>query len=249
VILVSTGTIVAIVTAIIVVAAGVIMLMAAARRRRLQQRFGPEYDRLVGERDSRLKAEAELSERERRVRGLDIHPLTSSARANFADRWVGIQEQFVDEPAEAVAASQVLVVAVMSERGYPTERHDQVLADLSVEHAETLDQYRAAEAISASTAAGTASTEDLRQAMIYYRSLFRELLGEPAEAPTGSAAAVDVAQDRAADDALGEPAAAGTEAAGPQAAGPRAAETSSAAPADEPIDGRPGIRVQPTPRS
>jgi len=262
---VSTGTIAAIVAAIVVVAAVVIMLMATARRRRLQQRFGPEYDRLVGERDSRLKAEAELSERERRVRGLDIRPLTPSARANYADRWAGIQERFVDEPAEAVEASQVLVVAVMSERGYPAERHDQVLADLSVDHAKTLDQYRAAEAISASAAAGTASTEDLRQAMIYYRALFRDLLGEPANAGTPPAA--EAVRDRAADDALGEPTAAGTEAAGsraagteaagPQVAGPRAAETSSAVPADdssvpadEPIDdGRPGIPVQRTPRS
>jgi len=257
VILVSTGTIVAVVVAIIVIAAVVIMLMAAARRRRLQQRFGPEYDRLVGERDSKLKAEGELSERERRVHRLDIRPLTPSARANYADRWAGIQERFVDEPADAVEASHVLVVAVMSERGYPAEQHDQVLADLSVEHAKTLDQYRAAEAISASAAAGTASTEDLRQGMIYYRVLFRDLLGEPANA--GTAPATDVARDRAADDALGEPTAAteavgpqaaGTEAVGPQAAGPRAAETSSAVPADEPIDdGRPSIRAQRTPRS
>ena len=229
----STGTIVAVVAAIIVIAAVVIMLMAAARRRRLQQRFGPEYDRLVGERDSKLKAEAELSERERRVHRLDIRPLTPSARANYADRWAGIQERFVDEPADAVEASHVLVVAVMSERGYPAEQHDQVLADLSVEHAKTLDQYRAAEAISASAAAGTASTEDLRQGMIYYRVLFRDLLGEPANA--GPAPATDVARDRAADDALGEPAAAGTEDVGPRAAGtedvgPRAAGTEAVGP-------------------
>ena len=183
----STWTIVVIVVAIIVIAAVVIGLMAAARRRRLQQRFGPEYDRLVGETDSKLKAESELSERQRRVRELDIRPLTPSARATYADRWSTLQERFVDAPGEAVAASQVLVVAVMSERGYPAEDHDQVLADLSVEHAQTLGRYRAAEEISASAAAGTASTEDLRQAMIHYRALFRELLGEPADEGTGAA--------------------------------------------------------------
>jgi len=187
VIIVSTWTIVVIVVAIIVIAAVVIGLMAAARRRRLQQRFGPEYDRLVGETDSKLKAESELSERQRRVRELDIRPLTPSARATYADRWSTLQERFVDAPGEAVAASQVLVVAVMSERGYPAEDHDQVLADLSVEHAQTLGRYRAAEEISASAAAGTASTEDLRQAMIHYRALFRELLGEPADEGTGAA--------------------------------------------------------------
>ncbi len=219
----STGTIVAIVVVIVVITAAVIMLMAAARRRRLQQRFGPEYDRLVGERDSKRKAAAELSERERRVRRLGIRPLTPAARANYADRWAGIQQRFVDEPPEAVAATQVLVLAVMSERGYPAGRYDQAVADLSVEHAKTLDSYRAAEAISASAAAGMASTEDLRQAMIHYRALFRELVGEPASAVSGSATA-DVAQDRAADDALaGEPAVAGPVVAGPVVAGPEVA--------------------------
>ena len=81
-----TGILLAIVVAVIVVAALVIGLMAVRRRRRLQQRFGPEYDRLVGERDSKRKAEAELAERERRVQRLDIHPLTDSARASYADR-------------------------------------------------------------------------------------------------------------------------------------------------------------------
>jgi hypothetical protein len=178
----STGIVLAIVVAVIVVAALVIGAMAVMRRRRLQQRFGPEYDRLVGERDSKLKAEAELTGRERRVQGLDIQPLSDSARAGYADQWAGIQEQFVDTPIDAVTASQALVVAVMSERGYPAEHHDQILADLSVEHASTLDRYRAAEQISASAAGGTASTEDLRLAMIHYRALFRDLLGEPADA-------------------------------------------------------------------
>jgi hypothetical protein len=204
VIFVSTGTIVAIVVAVIVVAALVVALMAIMRRRRLQQRFGPEYDRLVGERDSKLKAEAELTERQRRVQGLDIRPLTPSARASYADRWAGIQERFVDAPADAVAASQVLVVAVMGERGYPAEHPDQVLADLSVEHAQTLDHYRTAEKISATAAAGTASTEDLRQAMIHYRALFRDLLGEPADVAQADPA--DVAQADSADALHADPA-------------------------------------------
>jgi hypothetical protein len=190
----STGIVITIVVAVIVVAALVIGGMAVMRRRRLQQRFGPEYDRLVGESDSKRKAEAELTERERRVQGLDIQPLTDSAHASYAGQWAGIQEQFVDAPADAVTASQVLVVAVMSERGYPAEQHDQMLADLSVEHAGTLDRYRAAEQISASAAGGTASTEDLRQAMIHYRALFRDLLGEPAAGVT-EPAQVDTAPD------------------------------------------------------
>ena len=178
----STGIVLAIVVAAIVVAALVVGAMTVMRRRRLQQRFGPEYDRLVGERDSKHKAEAELTGREKRVQGLDIQPLNDSARAGYADQWTSIQEQFVNTPVDAVTAAQALVVAVMSERGYPAEHHDQILADLSVEHASTLDRYRAAEQISASAADGTASTEDLRLAMIHYRALFRDLLGEPADA-------------------------------------------------------------------
>lgn len=196
----STGIIVAIVVAVVVGAALAIGLMAAARRRRrLQQRFGPEYERLVGERDSKRKAESELVGRERRVRGLDIQPLTNSARAGYAEQWAAIQERFVDAPADTAAASQLLVAAVMIERGYPTEYQDQVLADLSVEHASTLDRYRAAEMISESAASGEASTEDLRLAVIHYRALFRDLLGEPAGAGSGSAA-TGPAQIVAADD-------------------------------------------------
>ena len=166
--------------------------MAVSRRRRLRQRFGPEYDRLVGERDSRRTAEAELTGRERRVRDLDIQPLTGPARAGYAGQWASIQEQFVDAPADAVSGAQLLVAAVMTERGYPAEHDDQVLADLSVGHSRTLDRYRAAEEISRSVAAGTASTEDLRQAMIGYRALFGDLLGEPAD--TGSAADADTSE-------------------------------------------------------
>ena len=76
----------------------------------------------------------------------------------------------------------------MTERGYPTEHPDQVRADLSVEHSDTVDRYRAAEEISKSAALGTASTEDLRLDMIHYRALFSDLLGEPADAGPGSAA-------------------------------------------------------------
>jgi hypothetical protein len=183
----STVTTVTIVVAIVVAGSLAVAIRAVMRRRRLQQRFGPEYDRLVGESDSKHKAETVLAERERRVRELDIRPLTDSARERYADQWAGIQEQFVDTPADAVAASQLLMVAVMCERGYPAEHHDQVLADLSVQHAGTLDRYRAAEKISLSAASGTASTEDLRRAMIDYRALFRDLLGEPADAPSGPA--------------------------------------------------------------
>ncbi len=183
----STGTVVIVIVVILIVAAAVAAGISQARRRRLRERFGPEYDRVVEEKASRRQGEAELTEREKRVKGFDIQPLDPAVRAQHADQWRHIQERFVDAPRNAVADAQALVSTVMTERGYPTEHKDQVLADLSVEHAQTLDHYRAATDISTGATAGTASTEDLRQAMIHYRALFQDLLGEP----TGDPAAVN----------------------------------------------------------
>ena len=182
----SAGAIVAIIVAVVVVLL-IIGVMSAARRRKLQQRFGPEYDRVVGETQSHRKANAELAERERRVRSLDIHPLDETARVKYAGEWTAIQERFVDQPGQAVAQAGMLVTSVMKDRGYPTEDHEQILADLSVEHANTLDHYRQAHQVSLQAEEGTAATEDLRQAMLHYRALFGDLLGQPAAAGTAPA--------------------------------------------------------------
>ena len=185
----STGTIAVIVIAILLVAAIAAAVMLASRRRRLKERFGPEYDRVAGER-SGLAADAELAQRERRVRNLEIRPLTTAARDRYTAQWAGIQEQFVDAPQAAVADAQVLVTTVMNERGYPTDDHQQVIADLSVEHAATVDHFRSAHEISQQATSGGATTEDLRRAMIHYRELFGELLGAASQ-PDAEAAADD----------------------------------------------------------
>jgi hypothetical protein len=180
---------IAIVAAIIIIAL-VIGAMVTMRRRELKRRFGTEYDRVVEEHHGQLKADSELADRERRVQGLDIRPLTTAARTGYARRWALLQEQFVDAPQDVAAAAQFLTMAVMSEQGYPAKNHDQIAADLSVEHASTLGHYRAAYHISQKAAAGQASTEDLRLAVIHYRVLFDDLLGEPAD-PEGSGTAPD----------------------------------------------------------
>jgi Tfp pilus assembly protein PilX len=225
----STGGIVAIIVVILVVAAALIGLSAVSRRRRLRERFGPEYDRAVSE-QGRRDAEAELAERERRVGKLDIRPLTPTARAQYTSEWTAVQEQFVDAPSAAVAGALSLVTAVMRDRGYPTEGFDQTVADLSVEHATTLDHYRAAHDISERAASGTASTEELRRAMIHYRALFADLLGQPGLAPGAGAVAdtdgrppvTDVRQSPAADEnhrAAAEPDAAPGAVTGPPISG------------------------------
>lgn len=177
----ATGVIIIIVIAVVIVVAAVAAISYSSRKRQLRQRFGPEYDRLVAEHHSSRKAEAELAERQRRVRGLDIQPLDPAAQARYSEEWAVTQEMFVDSPQGAVGDAQRLTMTVMNERGYPTEQDDQILADLSVDHARVLDHYRVASAIAQRAAEGSASTEDLRQAMIHYRALFQDLLGLPAD--------------------------------------------------------------------
>ena len=177
----SAGAIVAIIVAVALVIL-VIGTITAMRRRQLRQRFGPEYDRVASEMRSQRKADAELAERERRVRSLDTHPLDETIRVKYAAEWTAIQERFVDQPEQAVTQARMLVTSVMKDRGYPTEDHDQILADLSVEHAGTLDHFRAANQISMRAEEGTAGTENLRLAMLHYRALFSDLLGQPSEA-------------------------------------------------------------------
>ena len=204
----STGAIVAIIVVIVIIAALLIAFATTTRRRRLRNRFGPEYDRAVSEHDSRREAEAELAQRERRVRELDIRPLSPTARAQYSSEWTAVQEQFVDAPQAAVTGAQTLVSAVLQDRGYPTDAFDQEVADLSVEHAATLDHFRAAHDISLRAGAGTASTEDLRQAMIHYRALFTELLGQSENGLAGTSAAATSrppADEPPADEPPGDP--------------------------------------------
>lgn len=184
----SGGTIAVIIVVVIVIIAALAAAAIMARRRRLQQQFGPEYDRAVTEQNSKLRAEAELADRQRRVRKLDIRPLSEASRAQYAADWVAVQERFVDSPEVAVSDAYALVSAVMEERGYPTSDDEQVLSDLSVEHAQTVGHFRSAKEISTNAAAGTAVTEDLRQALIHYRALFSDLLGQPGAQTTTTTA-------------------------------------------------------------
>jgi hypothetical protein len=181
--------VVVVIVIVVLVALGAVAFFARgqARRRGLQQRFGPEYDRTVESHESTREAEQELKAREKRHDELEIHPLDPAAREGHLAEWRQVQERFVDAPEEAVTEADRLLVLVMGERGYPTEGYEQQVSDLSVEHASTIDRYRQAHDISARAEAKKASTEDLRQAMVHYRALFQDLLGEAA--PDGTTAA------------------------------------------------------------
>ena len=169
--------VVAVIVAGLVVLAIVIAALARGRRHReLKGRFGPEYDRTVAELGKRSTAEKELDARAKRVEKLPIHPLTPAERDRFEELWKTAQAHFVDSPVTAVAEADDLVVRVMAARGYPMGNFEQRAADVSVDHAGVVDNYRRAHTIAASSRSGTASTEDMRQAVVYYRALFAELL-------------------------------------------------------------------------
>jgi FtsZ-interacting cell division protein ZipA len=169
-----------VITVIVVVLLALLALglWYALRSRELRRRFGPEYDRVMAEKESRVAAERELRERERQHRQLELRPLSEESQQRYASGWADIQAQFVDDPAAAVSAADDLVGQLVAERGYPTDDLDQQLATLSVEHSRTLGHYRDAHEINMRNERGEATTEQLRQALVHYRALFADLLGD-----------------------------------------------------------------------
>jgi hypothetical protein len=163
---------------IIVVAVIVIGLIMRIRSKKLQDRFGPEYHRAIEETGSRYKAEAQLERLEKRVQGYLIRPLSGLDRDRFLQSWRAIQATFVDDPNGAVADADTLLGEVMSARGYPVSDFDQRVAEISVNHPIVVQNYRAGHDVVMRHSQGNATTEDLRQAMIHYRALFDELVGE-----------------------------------------------------------------------
>ena len=165
-----------IVAAVLVVAIIILVAWIGFRRRRLRSRFGPEYQRVVEQSGSKWRADSELAARQERRQKLDIRPLPVESRDHYASSWQQVQNQFVDQPYEAVAAADRLVQTVMQQRGYPTDNFEQHAGDLSVDYPELVDNYRGAHAIA--TRQRSANTEELRKAMLHYRALFQELLGD-----------------------------------------------------------------------
>lgn len=174
-----TGTNLYIVIAVVIIAVILIAVVASQRAKsaRLQQRFGPEYDRAMQDTGDRAAAEKELAAREARVRKFHLEELPTGARDRYAEEWRTVQTRFVDEPQSALGEADKLVSNVMRDRGYPLEDFDQRVADISPDHPEVVDNYRAAHAITARSETGEVTTEDLRQAMVHYRTLFNDLLG------------------------------------------------------------------------
>jgi hypothetical protein len=159
---------------------GIAALFFLRKRRTegLRTRFGPEYARVLEDSSDRRHAEASLEERKKRVDRFKLRPLTPGDHTRFTESWRRVQARFVDDPKSAVTEADQLLGDVMSTRGYPVSDFEQRTADISVDHPRVVENYRAAHEIALRHAQGQASTEDLRQAMIHYRTLFVELVGE-----------------------------------------------------------------------
>jgi hypothetical protein len=212
----------------------VVLVAAGARNRRtalLRDRFGPEYDRAVENSDDRRAAEAELRGRERQRAQFDVKPLPEATRLQFAGEWRDLQERFLDEPAQAVGGADSLITRVMEARGYPMKDFDAQVELVSVDHPDTVENYRFAHAVRQRAQTRQASTEDLREALLRYRSLFDDLLrpegSDAAGATAGQAQLTDSdrSQRVAAESETPAPAATG------QADGREAEESDSASPA------------------
>jgi len=160
----------------VVIAVVAWLVMQRQRSAQLKRRFGPEYDRAVTDYGGRARGEAELLKREQRVARLEITPLTPADALRFSQAWSALQSRFIDSPKGVVAEADHLVRELMEKRGYPMGDFERRAADISVYHPGVVPTYRAAQAIATRDASGEADTEELRKAVVHYRTLFDELL-------------------------------------------------------------------------
>ena len=172
----TTTGIVLIIVAVIAIGVLAWYLMRERRTKELRSRFGPEYEFAVREFGNRPKAEDALAARQKRMEKLQVHPLSHEERDRFADQWHEVQARFVDNPSGSIEDADRLVCDVMKARGYPMSEFEVRAEDLSVDHPQVVRNYRAAHAITLRREGGETSTENLRQALMYYRDLFDELL-------------------------------------------------------------------------
>ena len=177
------ATIVIVLVVGVVVGVGIAYLFQRNRSLRLRERFGPEYSRAVAETGDRWRAESALERRAKRVERLHVRTLSSAERRHFLEAWHEVQGRFVDDPNGSLLEADRLIASVMSAEGYPVADFEQRAADISVDHPGVVENYRGGHRVV--EAQDRADTEDLRQGMIHYRTLFEDLLGQPEYTQTG----------------------------------------------------------------
>ncbi|MFK4184458.1 hypothetical protein ACI2L4_10640 [Streptomyces sparsogenes] len=186
----STGTtIIVVVAAVVIVAAlavGIARARGGGRNRALRRHFGPEYDLTVARHAGDTKAaERELDERLRRHGDLKTQPLSGELRERYVAEWAGVQEEFIEQPARAVADADQLLAHLAHDRGFPSDRYDEQVAALSVHHADTVQGYRQIHAAALRAREGRADTEELREAVVHARALFEDLVKPPHHSADG----------------------------------------------------------------
>ncbi len=149
---------------------------------RLRSHYGTEYDRLASELGSKDAAEQELRAREERVGAMDLHPVSPDEWGHLDATWRQIQAGFVDDPAAAVDDADGLIAELAKARGYTSDDFEARAADFSVHHPGIIEGYRRAHEMAMGEESAPSRTEDLRCALLDYRDVFRELLGEESEA-------------------------------------------------------------------
>jgi hypothetical protein len=178
-------------TILLIVVVGIVVIVVALalyyrknRTRKLRARFGPEYDRVVGQQNGNTtRAEAILEKRQKRIEKLQIRRLRPDESGRFSSEWRTLQELFVDRPQEAITRADGLVTAALNACGYPAGDFEQRAVDISVEHPQAVEHYRSAHDIAAHASRGETSTEDLRRAMQHYRSVLEDVLEIPVNQP------------------------------------------------------------------
>ncbi len=171
-------TMMIVIAALVVIALGLFGWLAILQMRsqRLKKKFGQEYDYTLEKTGDRRKAEQDLKDREKQVVSLDIHPLDNNLRDRYHHEWTEIQADFVDDPTKSVERGNRLITEVMIARGFPVADMEQRTDYLSVMYPNLVPKYREANTIATKSQQGTASTEELRKAMVDYHMLFDKLL-------------------------------------------------------------------------
>jgi hypothetical protein len=159
----------------LVLVGAVVWYVRGRDRRRLQQRFGPEYERTVRSRDTTEAAHDELERRVERHQSYDLRSLDDTERERYLARWRELQRAFTKQPATGLLEADRVTTELLADVGYPTDGFEQQAADLSVEHADVVDDYREARAVMHDVRGGKAGTEEIRVALLRYRTVFERV--------------------------------------------------------------------------
>ena len=171
---------------LVLVILGVILVSIFTRRQRSKRysdKYGPDYGHTVKTMGNEKKAQTEMDERQKHVETLNIRSLSLSERERYLTEWKAVQAKFIDQPGPATVEADHLIMEVMQLRNYPVSEFEQRAADISINYPELVSNYRLARAIAIKNEQHQADTEELRQALVYYRSLFNELLITEAVSP------------------------------------------------------------------